>query len=69
VQLRSKKSEKINEMAKNLEKAMDRQQSAEMVENRKHNNVSQVQNAQNASEIIENQPIINKTRKPKKPQI
>ena len=69
VQMRSKKSEKINEMAKNLEKAMDRQQSAEMVENRKHNNANQVQNVQNASEIIQNQPVINKTRKPKKPQI
>ena len=67
MEIRSKKSEKISEIAKNLEKVMEnRQQSAEIVENRKNNDIPQVQKS---SEIIENQPIINKAKKPKKPQI
>ena len=67
MEIRSKKSEKISEIAKNLEKVMEnRQQSAEIVENRKKNDIPLVQKS---SEIIENQPIINKAKKPKKPQI
>ena len=66
MEIRTKKSERINEIAKNLESVIGRQQNPEP-DNK--NNANEVVNYQNSTEIIENQPTVNKTKKPKKPQL
>ena len=67
MEIRTKKSERINEIAKNLESVIGKQQTAEIPDNKI--NTNEVVNYPNSSEIIENQPTVNKTKKPKKPQL
>ena len=66
-EIRSKKSERINEMAKNLENVIGKQQTTEITDNK---NSSEIVNYPNSTEIIEKQTFtVNKTKKPKKPQL
>ena len=68
MEVRTKKSEKINEIARQLENMIGRQQSQEF---RDASNISnEIIHNQNSSEIIENQIICNssRTRKPQRPQ-
>ena len=67
LELRTKKSEKINEIAKQLENIMGKHQSSEIVD---YNNQADIKNESNIVEVLENQPItIKKSKKPQRPQI
>ena len=68
MEIRTKKSEKINEIAKKLENVMGKQQSADIIEN--NNNSVEIIHEQNPVEAISNQPVnVKKVKKPQKPQI
>ena len=67
VEVRTKKSEKINEIARQLENVMGKNQSSEIID---YNNSTEIIHEQNPIESLENQPVItNKAKKPQKPQI
>ena len=69
MEIRPKKSEKINEIAKRLENIMGKPQTTEGIENNQ-NNTYEIIHYNNSTEIIENQPVnINKTKKAQRPQI
>ena len=68
MEIRTKKSERINEIAKNLENLIGKQQTSEIPDNK--NITHDIINCSNSAEIIENQPLTAiKTKKPKKPQL
>ena len=68
MEIRTKKSERINEIAKNLENLIGKQQTSEIPDNK--NITHDIINCSNSAEIIENQPLTAiKAKKPKKPQL
>ncbi len=67
MELRTKKSEKINEIAKQLENVMGKHTSTEIDYN---NTQAEIKKESNLEEILEKQPpIVKKVKKPQKPQI
>ena len=65
--MRSKKSEKINEIAKKLENMIGRQQSAEFRDVGSISN--EIIHEQNSAEVVEKQIVnSNRAKKPQKPQ-
>ena len=69
MEIRPKKSEKINEIAKRLENIMGKPQTTEGIENNQ-NNTYEIIHYNNSTEIIENQPVNKKkTKKAQRPQI
>ena len=69
MEIRTKKSEKINEIAKKLENVMGKQQSADIIENNNNDSI-EIIHEQNPAEAINNQPVnVKKVKKPQKPQI
>ena len=67
VEVRTKKSDKINEIARQLENVMGKHQSSDIID---YNNSTEIIHEQNPLESLESQPVItNKTKKPQRPQL